>query len=81
MSFCFSERANTFPAKIMHVCRSAIFLTSSEKTHLVMKEGGNGLSFMIRNLTNNPVKLEENGKLISRYLFVSLWKIIESVSV
>ena len=57
------NRANTYSAELMLVCRSTISLTK--------KDGMGSVLSKLKNLINNPVKLVETGKFVSSNVFVS----------
>ena len=57
-------RGETLGTRLLF-CRSTISLTSSQKRIRGIRERGNDLSFIMKNATDNPVKLGKTGKLFS----------------
>ena len=80
--------ANTYPAELMLLqetgrgetlgtkfldCRSTTSLTSSQTRIRGIRERGNDLSFIMKNVIDNPVKLGKTGKLFPvKYIIFKL---------
>ena len=64
MLFQGTGRGETLETRLLD-CRSTISLTSSQTRIRGIREKGNDLSFIMKNVIDNPVKLGKNRKIVS----------------
>ena len=72
MLFQGTGRGETLETRLLD-CRSTISLTSSQTRIRGIREKGNDLSFIMKNVIDNPVKLGKTGKLFPvKYIIFKL---------